>query len=1175
MRPSEAEQNFSHRQPCHTLQYYVNNSNFSSNSTFLFLKGSHILQGIAEIRNVTNLALIGVGPGESNIQCEGPPGLYLKQIIHGNLTISNLMFSNCGVESVDGLRSGALILNTVFDLNLTNVIVENTTGYGLLEFNLLGNSFVTNSVFRHNRATQDCIGGNTCIYYSNCPKLETPTLLTISSSQFLFGKVSTRPCRSLCTGGLSFYIKCTNVSVNATSLTMYGNEGHYGGNLCIHFWLFTNISVTLENSYLGAGKGSRGGRVFVKIDQEVPVNDKYSCGDHSVLNKKHHQLVYFSNVTIDNNSALSSGAGFEIENHITPGYLCAVQLVRIDNSVLMNNILPSSWYGGEALRFCTTPYCFVVYDTLTKRNIQTEFRNTVFKSHMLDNNFYATVSSSVVGIESYVNVTFFNCTFMDNQATAIRAFQTNAIFEGNNTFFNNTGGSGAGLALFMNSYMYLKPHTNLQFVNNHALSVGGAIYTDLTLVEPRLTLPCFFQVLTEGQEEALVTSTISAEFVNNTAGVAGGSLYGGYIQGLYKNGCTSFNGLGTGGLAAFKQIFHYNASNLSVISSDPVGVCFCSLTSANTLEPNCQIREHQITVYPGELFYIPVVLVGQMNGTVPGVVHSSFTNVYGDNTASLGDLQESQTTNVDCTFLNYSIFSTNSAATLILFPNFEFRDHKPALLVVSFHQCPPAFVLSTVARKCDCTPILAQHQAKCYIDNQTILRPPMTWIGYYHNNSTDSTANQSGVLLHQHCPFDFCDSDWSYLTINNTDTQCVFNRSGILCGGCKPGLSLTLGRPLCQHCSDRYIALLAAFAGAGVALVILLITCNITATEGTINGLIFYANIVRVNHTIFFPPYNSNILTIFIAWINLDLGIQSCFYSGMDGYAMTWLQFVFPVYIWTIIIFIILLSRRYHIAMRLIGKNAVKVLATLLFLSYTKLLRTIITVLSFIYIIYPDNSMRYVWLYDGNIDYLKGKHIYLFAAAAVFLLFPVLPYTLVLVFVQTLQAKSEWKVFSWVNKLKPLFDAYTGPYQDKNHFWTGFLLLVRNILLLVFAFNTLGDPSLNLLVITLASLSLTVLVGVFHPVYKTRYCNILELSFYLNLGAVSIATLYVRATNGNQAALMYTSTSVVFFTFAGTVLFHVYHHANCHHRVSATWQRVCLRSKQHHLYHKHQNSVDS
>ena len=93
--------------------------------------------------------------------------------------------------------------------------------------------------------------------------------------------------------------------------------------------------------------------------------------------------------------------------------------------------------------------------------------------------------------------------------------------------------------------------------------------------------------------------------------------------------------------------------------------------------------------------------------------------------------------------------------------------------------------------------------------------------------------------------------------------------------------------------------------------------------------------------------------------------------------------------------------------------------------------------------------------------------------------------------------------------------------QDKYCFWTEFLLLVHNILLLVFAFNALGDPSLNLLVITLTSLSLTVLFGVFHQVYKKRYCNILEFSFYLNLGAVSVATLYTHATNGKQAAVIY------------------------------------------------------
>ena len=90
------------------------------------------------------------------------------------------------------------------------------------------------------------------------------------------------------------------------------------------------------------------------------------------------------------------------------------------------------------------------------------------------------------------NVTFSSCTFWDNNAAAICAFQTNVIFRRNNTFPNNSGGSGAGLTLFMNSYMYLKHSTNQLFVNNQALSVGGAVYADLTLELPGLTLPCFF-----------------------------------------------------------------------------------------------------------------------------------------------------------------------------------------------------------------------------------------------------------------------------------------------------------------------------------------------------------------------------------------------------------------------------------------------------------------------------------------------------------------------------------------------------------------------------------------------------------------------------------------------------------------------------------------------------------
>jgi len=194
-----------------------------------------------------------------------------------------------------------------------------------------------------------------------------------------------------------------------------------------------------------------------------------------------------------------------------------------------------------------------------------------------------------------------------------------------------------------------------------------------------------------------------------------------------------------------------------------------------------------------------------------------------------------------------------------------------------------------------------------------------------------------------------------------------------------------------------------AFALAGIALVAALIFLNITVSVGTINGLVFYANIVRANQAIFFLPNTTNsFLSWFIAWINLDLGIETCFYNGLDAYFKTWLQFIFPLYIWVLVIVIIVSSYYSTTAAKLSGRNAVQVLATLFLLSYAKLLRVIITVLQPTELVYSDKTVRKVWLYDGNVDYLKGKHIPLFIAALLLLLIS-LPYTVILIFIEYLQ----------------------------------------------------------------------------------------------------------------------------------------------------------------------------
>ena len=143
--------------------------------------------------------------------------------------------------------------------------------------------------------------------------------------------------------------------------------------------------------------------------------------------------------------------------------------------------------------------------------------------------------------------------------------------------------------------------------------------------------------------------------------------------------------------------------------------------------------------------------------------------------------------------------------------------------------------------------------------------------------------------------------------------------------------------------------------------------------------------------------HSCQLVSKLIAWLNVDQRIESCLYSGLDSYVEMWLQFCFPLYIWLLVTVIIVFSHYSTLISKLSGKNAVQVLATLFLLSYTKVLRLVIDAVSFTTITYPDGYTKAVWLYDGNTDFLKGKHIPLFIATVLLLVLLSAPYTLSLI----------------------------------------------------------------------------------------------------------------------------------------------------------------------------------
>ena len=482
---------------------------------------------------------------------------------------------------------------------------------------------------------------------------------------------------------------------------------------------------------------------------------------------------------------------------------------------------------------------------------------------------------------------------------------------------------------------------------------------------------------------------------------------------------------------------------------------------------------------------------------------------------------------IDATFINIS------AVTVTL--------SKPYIINVTVLPCSVGFMLKDSPPKCECmdTLIPTENIIDCDTDSQKVRKIAGTWIAPYKENS-------STVIFHEFCPFDYCKPENLLINFSNPDEQCAFNRSGVLCGACKPGLSLALGTSQCLQCPNTYLLLIIPFALAGVGLVFLLLKCNLTVSVGTINGLIFYANIVRANQAIFFPHGTSSgsvttFFSVFIAWINLDMGIETCFFHGMDANVRVWLQFVFPVYIWMLVGLMILASRYSILVSRLIGPNAVPVLATLFLLSFAKLLRSIIAAVSFTYLVYPDGTEYAVWLQDGNVELFQYHHSILFLVALLFSVLYIVPLTLLVLLAPCLQAKSGYKLLKWVGKLKPLFDAYQGPYTEKFGFWTGLMLVTRIVLFIVFATNTSGDPGVNLVAI------LTVVLGLFFflwnvgRVYKRCFVHINESFSLLNLGCLAALTFFYKTSNSSATSHRNISYASAGMAFANLCIILCYH----------------------------------
>ena len=1024
---------------CRTLEWYGNNSamTFTSNTQFLFQKGTHFLKNFLRITNCHNITMAGSGNAQrhsdglplptSIIECyrEYDSGLFV--INSSNIRIHNLEFRFCSgrynyTSKYHQLQfAGSLVFLFVQNVLLSHVVVNKTMGYGLHATNIFGNNSIKDSAFLHAFQHHDpnlVHSGNANFFFHR----GINTNLVVDSSWFMYGKSRDE------TSGFKLVIRHTNIIVSILNTTVQGNTGKYGGNLAI------SISETVYSSIFINKSRIVDGRAYKAAGLRFHYTPSPRMGKITG-NETHNKILSIHSTLFQNNSAEITGGALFI-------------IYRSNISFLDNHVRQIVITGCNFTKNVGNGAAMEIVE-LSRYRMPT-FQTSITMCKFNDNSIPSRYTGPILDFIS-VEVSVTDCAFTQSSTTVISLRNSYLQLFGDILFENNSAIIGGALKLCDTSLVFANMGTNVSFVNNSAKK-GGAIYVQQQCMDTRPL--CFLQPsVPVGMPLENVIKTIKFEFKNNSASIAGDILYGGNIDqcstiDVYRWNATEWRKDYKYNKEIFDEVLELqNQQGPSLISSDPHGVCFCDKSQQHEYNQSCIASIDPITKYPGETFSVSLITVGQMNGSTSGIITANLSN--GDNNHMLFKLNNPRSSskcinftllinsNRDIAHINFKPV-TSEIITIFgtIFPN----------LTVYLQQCPVGFKLSDEPPyECKCNPILSKFlldnsRVDCNISSNTFLvQQRGLWIGCLDPETQNQSSTCTSLVVAPNCDY-YCRSAANNInkvveiSVMEPDSQYLLGHTGILCGACAQGHSRVLGGTLecLKDCTNRNLPIIISFFLAfNILLVMFIMFLNITVTEGTLNGLLVYTMVIQTHRTYFpdDPSGYGRVCWIFISSINLNFGTKLCFFTGMDGYQQIWTLFAQAFYLLSIIVLIIYLSRRFIFFTRLMRRNVINVLATLTVILYSNLSFAVFTTFKYATLhISTSNGTQYskvAWYYDANVPYFGLKHSLLFAVASLCSIAMVF-FVFSLLLIQCLQKRSDYCCLHWVDRFRPFYEHTLG-----------------------------------------------------------------------------------------------------------------------------------------------------
>ena len=1094
------------------------------------------------------------------------------------LTLANVTIKGCGAIVDTGVldlgnsslfhfnpeEAAALVYRNCYNISLLDVKIMNYSGRALIAIDVFGNSaldtvmILDDSVAVHNvchiggKSKNTCKGSGMVWTYTNTGEASAKLNTTVDITNSIFANN---------TGYLEISYKRSFVCGDLLANSLYSTDVGYltpinipsAGAMTFLFQQHSFVRVNITDSHFLNNRGMCYGAILAIYLSEAEYNS-----------------LSFSGCSFSNNTQFLSNFSYQSGRYF--GTTITLLVKYLGNYTIGGNcfsVVDSDFITGDEVS--ATAQLSLTQFPASRGLCESVFRNLTGDSSRLINAVAIDLSDSfhinmsdihlvggeihnqpVLGIGdgllafSYITQVVIHgsedvgSSFTRLTGPVLYAEVSNVIFTGKIEFSNNiasTWTSGAAIFMRGESKIWFQEPLNLTFCNNSALE-GGAIYSISRFAEY-----CTFQFISENSkvynESNIGEIAINVTFSYNKARSAGNSIY---VSPLYHCSTRLSPILQVDPHTVYDTIFHFvdNYTNgLLEISSRPVRVCICRGDPTNTSREAlyCDHAPFEIDTYPGKTFNLSIVPVDESYKRVYSLVYNNLHVRESD----VSDMDESdfdwhlgygedivQLQGYNCTNLMYTVFSSKLArkGMLSIYPS----GSTTGLIVnVNLNKCPPGFEIIKDRGLCDCVEVLLSKGVRCSISNGTVTRPGTSWIGIAENftnyNLTNSSMPEIIIGYSQHCPTRYCNETASTVNVSDPSSLCIYERTGVMCGKCKHNLSIAVGGPECLSCNNWWLLTIPLYTLLGVAIVVLLLILQLTVTQGTINGLIFYATLLNVDtYTLLTGYKGAEWSVIILSFLNFELGFPVCLYDGLTEIDKALLSIVFPIYILLLAVGFVYVSRYSYRFASWTSRSAIPVLATLIYITYYKLLRFSVNGLTYgiIQLQYPPGQTKHVWYYDGSIHYLHDwKHLLLFFMVLVVICVFILPYGVLLTGIRFFNR------FRIINKFKPLIDAYCAPYKDRYRFWFGARLWVLVVTYVLFAI--LRDFPLVFILCQCILLLFFTLVQVAIMPFRSKIINWLDLFFMVNALLLMIVVLYSYSRTLNKASAASVALTVVVF----------------------------------------------